>query len=195
MLTIDVNETTNPKQLEKAIADEMDKHIKHFEKELLKVRTGRAHTSMIEDIKVTCYGSVMPLRDLAALSAPDAGLLVIQSWDKTVMPEIEKALSASDLGVTPLNDGTIIRIQLPRMSSARRDDLIKSLGQKLEVCRVSIRNIRKDIHNFIREKEKARKLSEDMSKRFQDLLQKVTDKFIETADKLSQKKEEEVKLL
>jgi ribosome recycling factor len=131
------------KQFEKDIDTEMDIHLKHFEKELLKVRTGRAHPSMVEDIKVASYGAYMPLKELAACSAPDAALLVVQPWDKANMAEIEKALSASDLGLTPMNDGNIIRIQLPKMSSSRREELAKVLNQKLEACKVSIRNVRK----------------------------------------------------
>lgn len=113
-MKISIVEGAPTKQFEKDIETEMDVHLKHFEKELLKVRTGRAHPSMIEDIKVSSYGSFMPLREVAAISAPDAALLVVQPWDKENIPEIEKALSSSDLGLTPMNDGTIIRIQLPK---------------------------------------------------------------------------------
>lgn len=183
------------KPFEKTIEMEMEPHIKHFEKELLKLRTGRAHTSLIEDIKINCYGTIMSLKDVAALSAPDVQLLVIQPWDKDVMPEIEKSITTSDLGLTPLNDGTVIRLQIPRMSSARREELVKVLGKKLEECKISIRNVRKDVHNAIRDAEKTKKISEDWSKRLQDLLQKITDKTIDFADSLSKKKEDEIKAL
>lgn len=185
----------NTKPFEKAIEVEMDSHIKHLEKELLKLRTGRAHTSLIEDIKVNCYGSMMSLKDTAALSAPDVQLLVIQPWDKTIMPEIEKAITTSDLGLTPLNDGTVIRLQIPKMSSSRRDDLTKVLGKKVEECKISIRNVRKDVHNAIRDAEKGKKVSEDWSKRLQDLLQKITDKMVDLAETLGKKKEDEIKSL
>lgn len=194
-MNIIFTEGANTKEFEKVIEGEMDKQIKHFEKELLKIRTGRAHPSMLEDIKVIAYGSLMPLREVAALSAPDVNLLMIQPWDKALMADIEKAITNSDLGATPLNDGNVIRIQLPKMSSNRRDELVKALHQKLEVCKVAIRNIRKDIQNAIRDTEKAKKVSVDYSRRLQESLQKSTDKFIDTSDKICLKKEEEIRLL
>jgi ribosome recycling factor len=180
---------------EATVESEMNKHIQHFEKELQKIRTGRAHPSMIEDIKVFAYGTMMPLKETAAISAPDAQLLVVQPWDKTIMPDIEKALSTSDLGVTPATDGPLIRIVLPKMSSSRRDELSKVLGKRLEECKIALRNVRKDVHTAIRETEKDKKISEDYSKRLQDLLQKITDKVTSQADALSSKKEAEIKSL
>lgn len=194
-MNITIVEGGSTRDFEKTLETEMDKHVKFFEKELLKIRTGRAHTSMIEDIKVACYGSVMPLKDVAALSAPDVTLLMVQPWDKSIMNEIEKAISNSEFGLTPANDGNVIRLQLPRMSSARRDDLVKSLHQKLEVCKIAVRNVRKDIQNTVRETEKSKKISEDYSKRLLDMLQKVTDKFIDITDKIATKKEEEIRQL
>ncbi len=183
------------KQFEKDIETEMDTHIKHMEKELLKIRTGRAVPSMIEDVKVASYGSFMPLRELAAISAPDASLLVVQPWDKANIAEIEKALSSSDLGLSPANDGNIIRIPMPKMSSSRREELSKVLSQKVEQCKVSIRNVRKEVHNIIRETEKAKKISEDYSRRLQESLQKATDKFIAQSDTVAEKKDKEIKAL
>jgi ribosome recycling factor len=195
MTNLQIVEGAQPKAFEKAIEQEMEKHIQHLDKELLKLRTGRANVAMIEDIKVICYGSTMPLKNVAALSAPEATLLVIQPWDKTVMPEIEKALSTSDLGVNPLNDGNLIRIQLPRMSSSRRDELAKILQQKLEATRIGVRNVRKEAQTVIRNLEKDKKISEDYSRRLQDLLQKITDKYIQNIEKTGSKKEEEIRLL
>ncbi len=197
MITITLTEGASTKPFEQAVEAAMDPHVKHFEKELIKVRTGRASTSMIEDIKVSVisYGTTMALKDLAALSAPEPQLLVIQPWDKSVLPDIEKALQTSDLGITPLNDGNLIRLALPKMSGSRRDEFIKVIGKKLEECKVNLRNIRKDYHNFIREAEKGRKISEDTSKRLQDILQKATDKFTALADKYHAKKEDEIKNL
>lgn len=194
-MNIQFTEGGSTKQFEKEIEVEMDKQIKQFEKELIKIRTGRAHPSMVEDIKVLCYGALMPLKDVAAISAPDASLLVVQPWDKANMADIEKAIATSDLGINPANDGNVIRIALPKMSSARRDELIKVLHQKLELCKVAIRNIRKDVQNSIRDTEKTKKISEDYSRRLQELLQKLTDKFIEISDKLASKKEGEIKIL
>ena len=194
-MAITLTEGANTKQFEKDIEQEMDQHVKHLEKELLKIRTGRAHPSMIEDVKVTAYGALMPLKEVAAVSAPDVALLVVQPWDKANIPEIEKALSSSDLGLTPQNDGNVIRIQLPKMSSSRREDLAKVLNQKLEQAKVSVRNVRKDIQNMIRETEKAKKISEDYSRRLQESLQKTTDKLIELCDSIGTKKENEIKAL
>lgn len=195
MFKLAFNENINLKEFEKLVDLEMDPHIKHLERELLKIRTGRAHPSMVEDIKANCYGTMLPLRDLAAISAPDVQLLVIQPWDKTLIPEIEKAISTSDLGAAPANDGNLIRIPLPKMSSSRREELSKTLGKKLEEAKINIRNVRKDVHNLIREADKGKKISEDLSRRLQDLLQKVTDKYTEQADKIAIKKEEEIKSL
>lgn len=181
------------KDFETALSAEMDKTVKFFEKELLKIRSGRAHTSMIEDIKVNSYGTMMPLKQVAALSAPDVNLLVIQPWDKGIIGDIEKAISTSDLEVTPVNDGNVIRIQLPRLSTERREELIKTLGKKVEETKVTLRNVRKDFHNLIRESEKGKKISEDYSKRLQDVLQKFTDKIIENIDKSAKKKEDEIR--
>ena len=194
-MAITILEGANTKQFEKDVEKEMDVHVKHFEKELLKIRTGRAHPSMIEDVKVTAYGAVMPLKEVAAVSAPDVALLLIQPWDKANMAEIEKSLSGSDLGLTPMNDGNVIRIQLPKMSSSRRDDLIKVLHQKSEQAKIAVRNVRKEVQNSIREVEKAKKISEDYGRRLTDSLQKVTDKHIESLDALSSKKEQEIKVL
>ncbi|MBY0109510.1 MAG: ribosome recycling factor [Candidatus Babeliaceae bacterium] len=188
-------EGASTKPFEQVVEADMLKHIQHFEKELQKIRTGRAHPSMIEDVKVSAYGTIMPLKEVAAISAPDAQLLVIQPWDKTVISEIEKAIMTSDLGVTPQTDGPIIRIVLPKMSSSRRDELSKVLGKRLEECKIALRNVRKDVHTAIRDTEKDKKISEDYSKRLQDLLQKITDKVTAQAETLSSKKEAEIKAL
>lgn len=194
-MKIVLTEGAPTKQFEKDVETEMDGHIKHMEKELLKIRTGRAVPSMIEDVRVASYGSYMTLKELAAISAPDAALLVVQPWDKANIPEIEKALSTSDLGLNPANDGNIIRIQMPKMSSSRREELTKVLAQKVEQGKIAIRNVRKDVHNVVRETEKAKKISEDYSRRLQEALQKVTDKFIQLSDTIAEKKEKEIKAL
>lgn len=194
-MNIVFSEGASTKDFEKEIEAQMDKQFQHFEKELAKIRTGRSHPSMIEDIRISCYGSTMPLKEVASVSAPEATLLVVQPWDKSLIPEIEKAIYNSELGAAPVTDEDIIRIPLPKMSSARRDELIKLLSQKLEVTKIALRNVRKDIQNIIRDSEKSKKISQDYSKRLQDILQKITDKFIESTDKLSGKKEGELKLL
>jgi ribosome recycling factor len=183
------------KSLESAINDKMKSPIQHFEKELSSIRTGRASIAIIDGIKVECYGRLMPLKEVATLAAPDSRLLTIQPWDKTIIGEIEKAIMSSDVGVTPATDGTIIRLQLPKMSSARRDELTKVLSRKTEECRVGIRNVRKDFHNEIRDANKKKIISEDFAKRLGDLLQKITDSFIKQVDQMYDKKESELKVV
>lgn len=183
------------KSIEKIAKDLMDKAFKHFEKELLSVRTGRANTSMLENIKVECYGQLMNLRDVATLAAPDARLLTIQPWDVSVLGEIEKAIQMSDLGATPANDGKIIRIQLPQMSANRREELVKILGKRAEECRIAIRNARKDIHNEIRDADKKHIVSEDFAEKLSNVLQKITDEFIKKTDDLHDKKAAELRAL
>jgi len=192
MLSFTFTEGASTKPFETFVEAEMTQSLKHFEKELVKIRTGRAHTSMIEDIKISAYGAMMPLKELAAISAPDSQLLVVQPWDKTIMGDIEKGLAASDLGIAPVNDGEVVRLALPKMSTSRREELAKILSQRLEECKIAIRNVRKEVANLLRDTEKSKKISEDYSKRLQDLLQKVTDKVSETAEKVAQKKQTEL---
>ncbi len=195
MLKITLTENAPVKQFEATVEKEMESHISSFEKELLKIRTGRAHPSMIEDIKVPSYGTLMPLREIAAVSAPDAALLMVQPWDKENIPAIEKTLSTSELGLSPANDGNVIRIQLPKMSSTRRDELAKVVGQRIEQAKIAIRNVRKELHNQLRDLEKSKAISEDYGRRVQDSLQKVTDRMIKKVDDIGEKKEQELKSL
>ena len=181
------------KGFEGAIREEMDAPIKHFDKELASIRTGRASALLLDPIKVECYGQIMPLREVGTVATPDARLITIQPWDKSNIAAIEKAIMESDLGVTPANDGSIIRLQFPMISSQRREELVKLLGKKTEECRVGVRNVRKEFHNQLRDAEKKKLISEDFAKRLSDLLQKITDQFIEKADSLSAKKEKELK--
>ena len=182
------------KGFQNAMEAEMAKPIKHFEGELIKIRTGRAHTSLVEEVQVSVYGQApMALKNLAALTAPEARLIVVQPWDNSIIAEIEKAITTSDLGVKPLNDGKIIRIQLPEISTSRRDELVKVLGKKLEECRVSIRNIRKDFQNLMRDAKKDKKISENFHSRLEDVLQQVTDKHIKLVEQKAEKKETDIK--
>ncbi len=181
------------KSFENITKELMDKSIKHFEKDLLTIRTGRAQTSLVENVKVDCYGQLMPLKELATLAAPDSRLITIQPWDKSIIGEIEKAIMASDLGVTPVNDGNLIRIQLPQMSSDRREELVKQLGKKTEECKVGIRNSRKELHNEVRDAEKKKIISEDFAEKLSDVLQKITDQLIAKTDQMSEKKASELR--
>ena len=182
------------KSLQTPMESEMARAIKHFEGELIKIRTGRAHTSLIEDLPVSCYGQApMSLKSIASIAAPDARLLTIQPWDSSVIGEIEKAVLNSDLGLNPVNDGKIIKLVLPEMSSSRREDLTKILHKKLEECRVAIRSTRKEFNNLIRDSKKDKTISENFFNRLEDTLQKVTDIFIKKSEGLADKKEHEIK--
>ncbi|NDD54594.1 ribosome recycling factor, partial [bacterium] len=179
------------KSFETLLKEHMDKPLKHYERELAAVRTGRASVALLENIKVDVYGQMMSLRELATLAAPDARLLTVQPWDKSIIADIEKAIAASELGLTPANDGNIIRLQLPQMSASRRDELVKLLGKKTEEAKVGIRNVRKDFQNEVRDAEKKKLVSEDFCKKLNDVLQKITDQFIEKTDQMHKKKETE----
>ncbi len=183
------------KQFEDHVTQEMAKPIKHFEHELLGIRTGRAHPSMVEDIKVQCYGGTaeMTIKSLGSVSTPDARLIIIQPWDQGTIIDIERALKESDLGLTPQQDGAVLRLVLPDMSATRREELVKLLSKKLEESRVGIRNVRKIFHNLIRDTEKEKDISEDFAKRLNDSLQKLTDKSIKFVEDLSAKKETALK--
>ena len=185
-------ETTSNK-FEQAIKPEMEKALTHLDKELVKLRTGRASSALVEDIKVSVYGSDMPIKELGAISTPDARLIVIQPWDKSIINNIEKGIQNSDLGINPLNDGEVIRITLPQMSSERREELLKVLNKKLEESRVIVRGSRKDFQNAIREAEKKKVVSEDVSKQLQQVLQKQTDLYIAKIDEAGKKKEKEIR--
>ena len=166
------------KKLEEALKINMDACIKHYERELVTIRTGRASVDILDNVKVECYGQMMNIRDLATLAAPDARLITIQPWDKGTLGAIEKAIQTSDIGITPLNDGNIVRLQLPLMSSDRRDELVKALNKKAEDARIQVRNVRRDFLTAVKDAEKKKDVSEDFGKRLADLVQKVTDQFI-----------------
>ncbi len=193
MLTLNLkNMYTN--DFEKLVEKEMDAPIKHFERELVTIRTGRAHPALVEDIKVIVYGGTqMAIRELASITTPEARVLFIQPWDKSIIADIEKAIMASSVGLTPANDGNVIRITLPEISSQRREELIKVLGKKLEETRERIRDVRATFRTAAKEAERKKEIEEDFSLRLQDLLQKIHDKFIALAQQMSDKKEKEIR--
>lgn len=182
------------KSFQTPMETEMQKALKFFEQELLKIRTGRAHTSLIEDVMVTGFNTTpMKLQHIAVLSAPESRLIIIQPWDAAMIEPIEKAITSSDLGLTPVNDGKIIRITLPEMSTSRRDELVKLLHKKSNEGKERAREVRKEFNNLIRDAKKDKKISENFFNRLEDILQKVTDKFIAQIDQLTEKKEKDIK--
>ena len=171
---------------------EMDGSINALRKELTKMRTGRASTSLLDHVSVDYYGATTPLNQLATLSAPEPRLLVIQPFDRSAMGEIEKAILKSDLGLTPNNDGKIIRIPIPALTEDRRKDLVKHVKKIAEEFRVSLRNHRRLAIEHLKEAEKKKEITADDAKHGQERIQKITDEFIGRIDKIVKSKEEEV---
>jgi ribosome recycling factor len=170
----------------------MKKAIEALRQDFGSIRTGRANASLLERIHVDYYGTPTPVNQLATIAVPEARLLVIQPWDRKILPDIEKAIQKSDLGINPNNDGQVIRLNIPPMSEDRRRDLVKSLHKKLDEHKVAIRNIRRDIQDKLRDREKKKEVSEDELKRSTDKLQKLTDRFIDEMDKVGKSKEQEI---
>ena len=171
---------------------EMDGSVAALRKELAKLRTGRASTALLENIMVEYYGATTPLNQLSTLSAPEPRLLVIQPFDRSAMAEIERAILKSDLGLTPNNDGKIIRIPIPQLTEERRKDLVKHVKKVAEEYRVSVRNHRRVAIEHLKEAEKKKEITADDAKHGQDRVQKITDDFIGRIDKVVKAKEEEI---
>jgi ribosome recycling factor len=176
----------------KTIEEKMKTSLKAFRADLATIRTGHASPALVEHIRVEYAGVPMPLNQLAGISAPEAGLLVIQPWDKGSLRDIEKAITKSDLGLNPSNDGNIIRIAIPPLSEERRQELTKIVHHRTEERRIAIRNLRHEALNELKKMEKDKDISQDEHKRAQDQLQKLTDYYILEAEKLSKDKEREL---
>ena len=157
------------------------------------IRTGRANPVILENIKVDYYGTPTPLNQLAGISVPEPRMLLVTPWDKGTINTVLKALQSSDIGMTPMSDGNVIRLNVPALTEERRRDLIKQLHKKAEEHRVSIRNIRRDANERIKAQQKSSEISEDDAKREQEETQKLTDKYIVEIDKLANAKEAELK--
>ena len=170
----------------------MKSSLKVFRADLATIRTGHATPALVEHIKVEYAGVPTPLNQLAGISAPEAGLLVIQPWDKSSIHNIEKAILKSELGINPSNDGNIIRIAIPPLSEERRQELIKVVHRRVEERRVAIRSLRHDAMNDLRKMEKDKEISQDEHKRAQDQLQKITDVFMAEIEKFGKDKEQEL---
>ncbi|HEU5318727.1 MAG TPA: ribosome recycling factor [Chloroflexota bacterium] len=170
----------------------MQKAIEHLEQDLVTIRTGRANPSLVDRLHVDYYGTEMPLNQLASINIPEARLIVIQPWDKGSISAIEKAIQKSELGLTPSNDGNVIRIALPQLTEDRRRELVRVVHKRVEDGRVAIRNIRREAHDDIRDLRKENMATDDDVKDGEQRLQKVTDRFIAEADRLGKQKETEV---
>lgn len=170
----------------------MDDTLDAFKRELSRMRTGRASASLVEHIKADYYGTPTPLSQMANVSVPESRTIVIQPWDTKAMGDIEKAIMQSDLGITPTNDGKLIRIVLPVLTEERRKELVKYVNKLAEDYRVSIRNSRKDINNKIKASEKDKEITEDDVKMFLNQIQKVTDQHISRVQEILEEKEKEI---
>jgi ribosome recycling factor len=174
------------------VAEKMGKSLEAFKYELTKIRTGRASLSLLDGIKVDAYDSVMPLNQVGSLTIPESRQIVIQPWDPQVMSSIEKAILKSDLGLTPVNDGKVIRINIPQLTEERRKELVKIVKKVAEEYRVAIRNHRRDAIDTLKKQKKDKEISEDEQFKFQDEAQKETDSYIAKIDKVAAEKENEV---
>jgi ribosome recycling factor len=172
--------------------DNMVKAVAALSKELKRVRTGRASLSLVDGIKVDYYGTLTPLNQLATLAVPESRLITIQPWDATVIKEIEKAILKSDLGLTPSSDGKIVRIAIPPLTEQRRKELVKVVNKICEEYKVSIRNIRRDANEMVKELKKEGEVSEDEAFKSQDRIQKITDEHIKLVDACFKEKEKEI---
>ncbi len=170
----------------------MKKAIEIIKKDMASVRTGRAHPAILEDIKVDYYGTPVPINQIATISAPEARLLVIQPWDKSALKEIEKAILRSPLGLTPQNDGNVIRVSIPPLTEERRKELIRLVRKKAEEGRITIRNIRRDVMEELKEKKENGEIPEDDYFRLSKEVQEITDKYIEKVEEILKLKEEEI---
>jgi ribosome recycling factor len=170
----------------------MEKTIVTLKNDLNKVRTGRASLALLDDIRIDYYGTPTPLNQMATLAVPESRLITIQPWDPTTIGEIEKAILKSELGLTPMNDGKIIRINIPRLTEERRKELVKVVKKMGEGARVALRNIRRDANEQVKGLEKNKKISQDQLHQWMDKVQTATDKYIEKVDTVLSAKEKEI---
>lgn len=180
-----------PQSVKKNAEERMDKAISSLKRELATLRAGRANPALLDRIQVEYYGAMTPVNQLANINTPDPRTMLIQPWDKASIGDIERAILKSDLGLTPANDGTVIRLSIPPLTEERRMELVKQTKKYGEEAKVAIRNIRRDANDDIKKLEKT-DISEDESRRYQDDIQKTTDKFIAEVDKVLASKEKEI---
>jgi ribosome recycling factor len=180
------------KELLSNLKTDMDKSIESYEKELGKVRTGRASLSLLDSVRVDYYGTPTALNQLANVSIPEARLITIQPWDNQVIKEIEKAILKADLGLTPNSDGKIIRVSIPPLTEDRRKELVKMVKKISEAAKVSVRNHRRKINDDLKAAKNDKLISEDDMFKSQEEVQKITDEYVKKCDEIGVKKEKEI---
>lgn len=176
----------------KECEEKMKKSLEVLQHELSSIRTGKASPSLVEGVMVDCYGTKMRLRDVASISTPEPRLLVVQPWDPSQIPAIEKGITSSGLGLQPMNDGKIIRLPIPELSQERRESLIKVVRKVAEDARISVRNVRRDTNTLIQKMQKESKITEDEKFTGEKKTQERTDHYIKTIDDLLKHKEKEI---
>ena len=174
------------------MTEKMTASVEALKRELVKIRTGRASLSLLDDITVEAYGSKMPLNQVGTLTIPESRMIAIQPWDPQMLSIIEKAILSSDLGLTPSNDGKVIRLTIPQLTEDRRKDLVKQVKKISEEFRVAVRNVRREANDLLKNMKKNKEISEDDMFRLQDEAQKETDNFIKKIDEIAAGKEKEV---
>ncbi|RID87140.1 ribosome recycling factor [Peribacillus asahii] len=181
-----------PKQVISNAKTKMEKAISAYTRELATIRAGRANASLLDKVFVDYYGAPTPVNQLAGISVPEARLLVIQPYDKTILGEIEKAILKSDLGLNPTNDGSLIRIAIPALTEERRKELVKVVKKEAEEAKIAIRNIRRDGNDDLKKLEKNGEITEDDLRGYADDIQKMTDQHISKIDDITKDKEQEI---
>lgn len=179
-------------QVVKDLETRMQAAVDLLSREFAGVRTGRASTALLDNIRVEAYGNLTPINQMASLSVPDSKTLVIQAWDASQLGSIEKAILKSDLGITPSGDGKVLRLTMPTLTEERRKQLAKTIGKYAEDARVAIRNVRREANDKLKAMAKDKKVSQDDERRGHDAIQKATDKFIAKVEELAKKKEQEI---
>ena len=179
-------------EIVKRMNGSMEKSLENLQHELSGIRTGKANPALLDTIKVNYYGQTVPLKQVASISIPDPRLIAIQPWDKSIVSEVEKAILASDLGLNPQSDGTLIRLPIPPLTEERRRDLVKVIKRMAEDTKVAVRNIRRDSNDRIKKLEKEHTISEDEMHAKQEDVQKITDAFISRVDEIIHVKEKEI---
>jgi ribosome recycling factor len=170
----------------------MEKTVDTLKEEYSTIRAGRANPHLLDKLRVDYYGQPSPLQSVANISVPEARVIQIQPWESKLIKEIEKAILVSDLGLTPSNDGKIIRLVFPELTEERRKDLVKDIKKKAESAKVAIRNIRRDANELFKKQNKASEISEDEFKHLEDNVQKITDHYIAEIDKIMEEKSKEI---
>ncbi len=174
----------------KVYDEKMRKTYEHLESDYLGIRAGRANPHVLDKLRVDYYGTPTPIQQVGNVTVPEARMIQIAPWEKSLIRDIEKAILASDIGITPSNDGSVIRLVFPELTEERRKDLVKDVKKKAEECKVAVRNIRRDGNDAF--KKLAKEISEDEVKQLEDELQKMTDKYIKEVDKLMEAKSKEI---